>query len=241
MCADELNQRLLNLYAQAMPLLRETIQSHADSEQLLHMHGPFMMYVHPAYAEARIKLMVVGMETYGWEPFRLDEDHNITYQRTTQVYQAFTSDSTNYSSPFWWFIRDLCHNYGEIDYMKAVLWTNLSKIDIARKRPSGAVYDNTMPGFLSLLAQEVAIVKPDILLIATTSPNYQWHLQKRFKSTEGSSEREVLIPKLLFRWITDELPANTFQLCHPNRLRFVAGGYKRNAEQIIRTIEQQAR
>lgn len=241
MNADLLNEQLRTLYAKTMPLLRETIQSHASSEQLSSMHGPFMMHVYPAYIESATKIMVVGMETYGWESFNLDDDHNAMYKRITGLYQAFTSNRMNYSSPFWWFVRDLCHSYGETDYMKAPLWTNLSKIDINCKRPSGTVYDNTMQGFLDLLAQEVAIVKPDVLLIATTNSSYQWHLQERFKSTEGNSEREVLIPKLLFRWVTDELPVNTFQLCHPNRLRFVAGGYKQNAEQIIRTIKQQTR
>ena len=157
----------------------------------------------------------------------------------TGKYHEFTSGRQQPSSPFWWFIRDLSASYGQTDYTKTALWTNLSKIDIDGKRPTGKVYDHAMQGFLELLIREVSIVKPDVLILMTTNPNYQWHLSEKFALAAGVSKRESLIPNQLFHWETDILPVNTFQICHPNRLRFTVGGYKQNAEQIIEAIRQQ--
>ena len=178
--------------------------------------------------------MFVGMETHGWN----DEVATWpTYTEVTGLYKSFM-EKQGISSPFWWFIRDLSQSQQVDEYQKAVLWTNLSKISKKTTRPEGDLFNNTMPVFLDLLVEEIGITQPDILVITTTSPNYQWHLNNRFSlSLSDSSKRTSLIGKRLFKLSSPELPVNTFQLCHPNRLRFTKGGYSLNASEIIHAIQ----
>lgn len=194
---------------------------------------PFLMHVHDQYVNAPKKLMFVGMETHGWN----DEVTSWpTYAEVTALYKSFM-EKQGISSPFWWFIRDLSQAQQGDEYQKAVLWTNLSKISKNKTRPTGVLYENIMPLFLDILVEEISVVQPDILIIMTTSLHYQRHLQQRFGFGESkSSKREALIDKRLFKLSSPELPANTFQLCHPNRLRFTKGGYSSNANEIIQTI-----
>lgn len=142
------------------------------------------------------------------------------------------------NSPFWWFMRDLNAIYQQSDLRKTVLWTNLSKIDIGKNRPTGDLFDNTMAGFIDLLLEEIKILKPELLIIMTSSPNYNWHLKENLGLTTGLPQREELIPKLLYKWSSDKLPLSTFQICHPNSLRFRKGGFKQNAETIIKKISE---
>jgi hypothetical protein len=70
MNSTSLNEQLLNLYLEELPELYNTISAHATPLQVERMHGPFMMHVFPEYTESKKKLMVVGMETHGWEDFK---------------------------------------------------------------------------------------------------------------------------------------------------------------------------
>jgi hypothetical protein len=236
MNATLLNQQLSELYFDKLPSIYNTIREHATSNQLENMNGPFMMDVQPEYLLAAKKLMFVGMETHGWRKCNLEEALSLSYQNLIDCHKDFMAQEKPINSPFWWFMRDLNSVYQKSDLRKTVLWTNLSKIDISKSRPTGKLFDNTMAGFIDLLLEEVKIVKPDVMILMTSSPNYQWHMNENFGLTSGLAQREVLIPNQLFKWTSDQLPANTFQICHPNRLRFSKGGYKENAESIIKKI-----
>jgi uracil-DNA glycosylase len=236
--ANDLNIQLRNLYFDRLPDLYKTIITYASDEQLGDMHGPFLMDVQPEYLNARKKIMFVGMETHGWRKCDLNEDLPVSYEKLIQCHQEFMAQEKPINSPFWWFMRDLNAVYQESDLRKTVLWTNLSKIDVGKNRPVGDLYDNTMAGFIDLLLAEVDILKPEIVVIMTSSPNYQWHLNQNLGLTSGEALREELIPKLLYKWTSQKLPENTFQICHPNSLRFRKGGFKQNAETIIRNISE---
>jgi len=236
MQAPALNEQLRNLYLEQLPLIYQTIYTNATPEQLEDVHGPFMMHVYPEYAESKMKLMFVGMETHGWEDCKLDEDFLDTHRRLTSRYESFMTNQEHPNSPFWWFIKGLNLSYGQEELNRTVLWTNLSKIDIGKKRPVGDLYNHSMGMFLNILAQEAAIVNPDILVIMTTSPHYSYHLNDFFGVHDGSATLETLLPKLLYRWTSEKLPITTFQICHPNSLRFKKGGFHSNAKLIIEAI-----
>ncbi|WAC12954.1 hypothetical protein [Dyadobacter pollutisoli] len=240
MNSANLNEQLRNLYLEELPEIYNTINTHATPLQVERMHGPFMMHVYPEYTESRKKLMFVGMETHGWEDFKPNEDLLDTHRRLTSGYESFMTNREQPNSPFWWFIRDLNQSYGQGDLNKTVLWTNLSKIDIEKNRPTGKLYDNSMNAFISLLSKEISIVKPDILIIMTTSPNYGYHVREYFGVHTGDAAIETIIPRLLYKWSSEKLPFDTFQICHPNSLRFKKGGFTVNASSIIKMINQLA-
>ena len=239
MNSDVINLQLRNLYLEKLPEIYTTIHEYATDTQLNSMNGPFLMDVQPEYLEASKKILFVGMEAHSWRKCNLDEELPLSYHNLMTYHKYFMSSEKTVNSPFWWFMRDLNAVYQQSDLSKSVLWTNLSKIDISKKRPIGKLFNNTMAGFISLLIEEIKIVKPELLILMTTSPNYQWHLNENFGLTTEFSQREVLIPNQLFRWTSDQLPTNTFQICHPNRLRFTKGGYTLNADSIIKMINQQ--
>ena len=230
--ANELNRQLEKLYTPYLNAINKLIDIHDPAREKV--SWPFLMHVHDEYVNAPKKLMFVGMETHGWN----DEAETWpTYAEVTALYRSFM-EKEKVNSPFWWFIRDMSLSQQVDDYKKAVLWTNLSKISKGKIRPNGPLYDNTMQLFLNLLVEEIAIVQPDVLIITTTNPNYQWHLNHRFGfGTSESSMRIPLIDRRLFRLLSPELPLKTFQVCHPNRLRFTKGGYSLNASKIIQVIE----
>lgn len=236
--ANDLNIELRNLYFDRFPDLYKTIRTHASDEQLKNMHGPFIMDVQQEYLNATKKIMFVGMETHGWRKCDLNEDLPDSYEKLIQCHQEFMAQEKPINSPFWWFMRDLNSVYQESDLRKAVLWTNLSKIDVGKNRPTGKLFDNIMAGFIDLLLAEIDILKPEIVVIMTSSPNYQWHLNQNLGLTSGEASREELIPKLLYKWTSQNLPESTFQICHPNSLRFRKGGFKQNAEAIIQNISE---
>ena len=236
--ANDLNIQLRNLYFDRLPDLYKTIRTHASDEQLKNMHGPFIMDVQQEYLNATKKLMFVGMETHGWRKCDLNEDLTDSYEKLIQCHQEFMAQQKPINSPFWWFMRDLNLVYQESDLRKTVLWTNLSKIDVGKNRPTGKLFDNIMTGFIDLLLAEIDILKPEIVVIMTSSLNYQWHLNENLGLTSREATREELIPKLLYKWTSQNLPANTFQISHPNSLRFRKGGFKLNAEAIIQNISE---
>lgn len=227
--ATQLIIQLEKLYTPHLDQINKLIAVHDPKRE--GVSWPFLMHVHDEYVNAPKKLMFVGMETHGWN----DEAETWpTYSEVAALYRSFM-EKENVSSPFWWFIRDLSQSQQVDEYKKAVLWTNLSKISKNNTRPEGDLYNNTMPLFLDLLVEEISVVQPAILVIMTTSVHYQWHLHRRFGASE-SSKRIPLIGKRLFKLSSPELPSNTFQLCHPNRLRFTEGGYSLNADEIIQAI-----
>ncbi|MCF2518521.1 hypothetical protein [Dyadobacter sp. CY351] len=238
--ATQLNFELRDLYLQKLSKIYTTIRTHAVDSQLKNLHGPFLIEVQPEYLEASKKIMFVGMETHGWRKCDLGEDLMISYQKVMECHREFMSQEKPINSPFWWFMRDLNAVYQQSDLRKTVLWTNLSKIDVGKSRPTGQLFNNTMAGFIDLLVEEIDLLKPAIVVIMTSSPNYRWHLGEHLGLTTGLARREELMPRLLYRWTADKLPTNTFQICHPNSLRFRKGGFKQNAEVIIGKIRELA-
>ncbi|WP_234734014.1 hypothetical protein [Tellurirhabdus bombi] len=237
--SQTLNQRLRALYSSQLPEIQRLITN--NSPTIEHIHGPFMMHVYPEYVQAPKKLLFVGMETYGWAPFRTDEAAEETYRRLTEAYTNFTEqEHAQYAgrkSPYWRFMEMLSQAYGVENFLKATLRTNLSKIDVNKGRPSGKLYDNTMQAFLALLCQEIEVIQPDMVIILTTDPNYCWHLNEQFGFwKDGNGRRSEIIAKRLFRLESPKLPVPTYQMCHPNRLRFLRGGFKNNADEIIQEI-----
>jgi hypothetical protein len=94
----------------------------------------------------------------------------------------------------------------------------------------------TLANISIILSKEISIVKPDILIIMTTSPNYGYYVREYFGVHTGNAAIETILPRLLYKWSSDKLPFNTFQICHPNSLRFKKGGFTVNVNSIIKMM-----
>ena len=242
-----MNEQLVDLYEEYLPKINKEIENciamcnwnKNDISKL------FFMHVSDEYVKAKTKIMFVGSETHGWDVRREDD----SVSALTDFYRVVSENGTHFNSLFWWFRRDFSRSMDvEDSFMKSTLWTNLSKIDVAKKKPEGHEFGQLAQLFIKLLVAEISIVKPDIVLIMTANGFYEWHINNyNWKLNEPFSsltdlngmERKTLLKHKVDRLIVNELlPQNTFQLPHPNSFRYIKGGYKITASDIIDTIEK---
>jgi hypothetical protein len=243
--ADSMNQALRSLYENRLPELVEEIEAcigkcEWDRETVSKL---FLMNVEEEYATAPTKILFVGRETFGWGIYSESDQ----VDDLMKAYESVSHQQTTYNSPFWWFRRDFSGEFGitEPNFRKATLWSNLSKIDVAKAKPVGENFGKLSQLFIGLLVDEIAIVKPDILLIMTTDGHYKWHVDnygwlrnEPFNEAKPAElTRTTLIPKMIDHIIASgRLPEHTYQISHPNYLRRKPGGYKTNADELIKQL-----
>ncbi|GAA4461802.1 hypothetical protein GCM10023189_37700 [Nibrella saemangeumensis] len=217
---EEGHSQLRELYEEFLPCLYQK----EEYQQAENVSWPFLMYAHEEYYQVPCKMLFVGKETHTWRPEQDKDVKTPTYSEVVEYYQTFIKQRQP-ASPFWRFIKSVIPPQANV---KSILWTNLSKLDQGGKRPQGDLFDNTMQLFLNLLVKEIAIVKPDIVLIMTTDPHYQWHLNERFRSHSATSQAGHLPPLS-----GPGLPSNTFQISHPNSLQ-----QRRLFDQTVKEVHQ---
>ncbi|RIV25409.1 hypothetical protein DYU11_08915 [Fibrisoma montanum] len=196
---------------------------------------PFFMCVSNEYIRAPKKLLVVGQETYGWN----NNEPRPCVKEAMDLYRGFVSSNNFHNSPFWWFRQMLAERIGisvSVPYAEASLWTNLSKIDVNKKRPSDQLFDHTMQFFIQLLVHEIDIVKPDIVLITTANGKYNWHMNHYFSQYKNWAKKHL--ESSVYQLHSEKLPLNTFQIAHPNSLRFKKGKFTDKANSILDVIER---
>ncbi|QKZ15000.1 hypothetical protein [Spirosoma sp. KUDC1026] len=242
--ADSMNSALLTLYTEYLPEINKLIKSCKWESGV---SKPFFMHVSDEYIHAPHKILFVGRETYGWEDFN-ESDSPIP---SIELYKNVYESNKHYNSPFWWFREGLSQEFGidKSEFMKATLWTNISKVDVGKRRPTGKEFDQLVQLFINLLINEIAIVKPDLVLIMTKDGFYNWHLNyynwQKNKPYEESDhevklERSSTESTKLDRLITNNLlPVHSYQMCHPRAL-CRKGGYRPRANELISIIRKQA-
>ena len=204
----------------------------------------FLMNVEKAYVTAPTKILFVGMETHGWKMYDSDLD---TVEYLMNYYEEISYKVEKHTSPFWRFRRDFSKEFGISDpeFRRATLWTNLSKIDVAKTTPPGLDFGHLSQAFIGLLMAEIEIVKPDVVLILTTNGHYTWHvnnygwLRDAPFSEEKPAEltRTSVIPKMIDHLrAAGRLPEHTYQISHPNYLCLQPGGYSEIVKQLVELI-----
>jgi hypothetical protein len=235
-----MNSALLDLYTEYLPEINKLIKS---CNWPSGVSKPFFMHVGEEYARAPNKILFIGRETYGWEDFN-ESDSPIP---SIELYKNVYESNKHYNSPFWWFRQELSAQLGiKQDFMKATMWTNLSKIDVNKRTPSGDNSGELAQFFMKLLIEEIRIIQPDIVLILTKDGHYNWHLNnydwdqnQSFKEKKpiSSLKRQPILPKKIDRLIAENLlPKHTYQMCHPNALRRKLGGYRTNEDELIQAL-----
>ncbi len=244
--ADSMNQALRSLYESRLPELVGEI------EQCIGKCGwdrgkvskLFLMNVEEEYATAPVKILFIGRETCGWDTYSESD----TVDKLMKYYKDITYKIEKRTSPFWQFRQDFSDEFGitEPNFRRATLWSNLSKIDVAKKRPLGLGFGNLSQAFIGLFIAEIEIVRPDILLILTTDGHYKWHvnnygwLRNEPFDKEKPSEltRTALIPKMIDHLMAPgRLPEHTYQISHPGYLRRKHGGHDELIKQLALLIK----
>lgn len=241
--AKSMNEDLLSLYAYALPTFYEQIQYCIEQCLWENVSQPFFMHVDDEYVNASTKILFVGRETFGWGQY-----NNVsTAHELTGLYKNYSSGEKHFNSPFWWFREQFSQRLGiDQHFMKATLWTNLSKIDVNKTTPKGKLFGDLQQEFIQLLIAEIAIVKPDVVLIMTTNGHYNWHINnynwldnKPFSQScaGGGLVRQPILAGKIDRLVaTGRLPEHTYQMCHPNVFRRKVGRYQKHADEWIDTL-----
>ena len=243
--ADSMNQALRALYESRRPELVGEIEAcigKCDWEREA-VSKLFLMNVEKEYVTAPTKILFVGRETCGWKTY-CESD---TVKDLMDYYKEISYKVEKHNSPFWRFRRDFSKEFdiSDPDFRRATLWTNLSKIDVAKKRPPGPGFGDLSQAFIGLLIAEIEIVRPDVVLILTTDGHYTWHVNNygwlRDAPFDAQKPAELtrtsVAPKMIDHLrAVGRLPEHTYQISHPNNLCRNPVRYSEIVKQLVELI-----
>ena len=150
---DELKQ----IYRDAMPSIGH-ISAQYDA-----VSGPLLMTIPCSYVQTRVRLMVIGQQTYGWPSVTVE------LEELLRTYKEFDLGREYYSSPFWQASHQVFRSANPDGPERAFLWSNLVRVDQNCKRPCAEI-ENAVSD-LGLLNRELHILEPDAAVFFT-GPHY---------------------------------------------------------------------
>lgn len=198
-----MNNRLNQLYIKNNDIINEYRKKHSDKN----LHGPLLLNI-SNYSSQKIKLMVVGQETFGW-----NKSLSIEEQRTT--YQEFNFGSSYYSSPFWNVIRKLERSLNIEPY--AISWSNLNRFDVDCGSPDRTELAQDIASLDYLVKEEISILKPDVCIFFT---NHKYDKRLRDLYQDLVFDNVHRLPKKHFSKLNHpDLPKYTLRAPHPRTIR----------------------
>lgn len=198
-----MNNRLNQLYIKNNDIINEYRKKHSDKN----LHGPLLLNI-SNYSSQKIKLMVVGQETFGW-----NKSLSIVEQRTT--YQEFNFGSSYYSSPFWNVIRKLERSLNIEPY--AISWSNLNRFDVDCGSPDRTELAQDIASLDYLVKEEISILKPDACIFFT---NHKYDKRLRDLYQDLVFDNVHRLPKKHFSKLNHpDLPKYTLRAPHPRTIR----------------------
>lgn len=176
------------------------------------LSAPLLVHPTDEYARSRTRLMIVGQETLGWgEGLNSAESPEVLREKLQQGYRDFDLGANYKATPFWDASNQLYFGLNPSATSRAFIWTNLVKMDNARRRP-GLEFESSISA-LNLLDAELAAFKPQVVVFFT-GPRYDDLLLRTFA---GATLTPVV--KSLFRVEHPSLPIHSFRTYHPKYLR----------------------
>jgi len=234
-----MNQKLAHLYEDYF-VNNQPIQD----EELLEFSTPLLLRVSESYESAKLKVMIVGQETfefYGKYGAFLLNHSPVEYAQ--DIYTKFVKEeSKNYNSPFWDYLNRLFEGSDS-----SWIWNNVFKLETVEylsdekylgKKVSLSVLSKNknyrhLIDKIKLLQKEIflkelEILKPDVVIFFTGNPydslfmDWQFDTQNDFYQ-DIPEVLEMGIDKWKFgRLSSPLLPVKTFRTYHPNYLRRVS-------------------
>ena len=219
MNADAINAELRSLYDLHWPALLTSIPRSQGYS------APLLLHVKPDYAEADVRLMVVGQQTNtwwgadGWDKLRGEQDEQNRIGYLLERYSEFDLGA-RYPGPFWSAARSLARSLGSDNKRCALIWSNLNRVDRAqsKKDPDARASKEIEDALrhMPLLEGEIAILKPNVVVFFT-GPNYDDRLVATFPGVKYGpvNGQERWLSVLEHR----ALPRASFRTYHPGYLQ----------------------
>lgn len=201
------NASLLRIYESAWPALQEIVRKTPKAS------GAHLVRISEAYAEAPVRLAIVGQQTAGW-----DATDSVTEQ--ADRYAGSDVMDRKGHTAFWSAARELAD--AVVGHKDApFLWTNLVSVDVARKRAPEEVRDTVREAVPphGLLRHILEAADPQVVIFFT-GPNryYAYEMRQQFSGL-ALHEVEGYTPNALVRVAHPDLPAASFRSYHPTYLR----------------------
>ncbi|MFG7445933.1 hypothetical protein [Klebsiella pneumoniae] len=198
-----MNNKLNLIYINNIGILNEYSKRYSDKN----LHGPLLLNI-SNYSSQKIKLMVVGQETFGW-----NKSPSIVDQQAT--YQKFNFGSSYYSSAFWNIIRKVERSLNIEPY--AIAWSNLNRFDIDCGSPDRTELAQDIASLDYLVKEEISILKPDICIFFTNH-KYDKRLSDLYRDLVFDNI-DGLPKKHFSRLHHPDLPKYTLRAPHPRTIR----------------------
>ncbi|GIP52919.1 hypothetical protein [Paenibacillus vini] len=198
-----------------------------DLEQL---SNPFLVKALPVYKKAKRKVLFVGQETNGWDPFKLTldtfkhRDEEVRRENAVDFLQWMYEDLRHHRkydhTPFWKGMRRLYQAISPGEGDDGFLHTELVRFDYANKRPPHEI-ENLLQQEYNVLPMEIYALKPEVVVFFT-GPDYDDRLRETFHRVGGLGKPLSFEPvkdfkvNVLSRVVHSNLPYHTYRTYHPN-------------------------
>jgi len=228
--AETMNSRLRDLYARYWSTLAAAIPKNA------HYSAPILISASEAYANADLRLMVVGQQTNTWwgaDGWDASLRESAPIDALLRRYAEFELGKA-YPGPFWSAAHTLQRQLGSEGTRCGLIWSNLNRVDraLSKKDPNArATAIEEALGRIPLLEGEIRILQPHVLIFFI-GPAYDARLRATFPGVEVAkpTKREPLQ-----RATHANLAQFTFSTYHPNFLQR-AKLLRRVLGDIVRTV-----
>ncbi|MCM3175862.1 MULTISPECIES: hypothetical protein [Paenibacillus] len=201
-----------------------------DSDDLAKLSNPFLVKVLPAYRKAKRKVLFVGQETNGWDPFQTtlqtfaNDDKEIQREKIVKFLQWMYEDLRYHRkydhTPFWKGMRRLYRVISPGVGDDGFLHTELVRFDYANTRPPHAI-ESLLQQEYNVLPMEISALAPDVVIFLT-GPYYDNRLIETFSRVGNIDESlrfesiEDIGANVLSRVVHSTLPYHTYRTYHPN-------------------------
>ncbi len=197
-------KQLKSLYEKNSIKIREVRDTFPDDD----LEGPFLIYPCEEYLNSKIKMMIIGQQTNGWECNVNDFDEQLF------CYDGFDLGRNYNSSPFWNIYHKLERSILNKDY--CTVWGNVNKYDLECDKPYGE-YENKISELDYILKDEINILKPNIIIFIC-GYTFDERIENIYKQANF---------KTVFDWTFNQmvkiehsdLPEHTYRTYHPKYLR----------------------
>jgi hypothetical protein len=176
------------------------------------LSAPLVVELPPGYDSSRVRVMIVGQESFGWgESLDYNKKADETLDTLKFWYRDFDRGARYRATPFWQAAGQIYSALNPGSDSRAFLWSNLYKMDVGGRRPS-AEREREIDD-AHLLQLEVAEWKPQVVVFFT-GPQYDDRLLRCFPGATI-----VQLARALARVTHPDLPSLAFRTYHPKYLR----------------------
>lgn len=216
-----INEQLFSLYHSHLVGIN-AFYDELDAQDVKAYVGPLLPYCwEDQYLKSKYKLVVIGQETNGWYDDYMRSDENI---REAMEYTKGFDMGRGYRSFFWDYAHQFNYDLNGFDDLNFI-WMNINKFGRVSEagRPDQRVLDKEVEHY-NILAEELAILKPDVCLFFT-GPYYDNDIQRKLPDVSFQKFGDYELNQVA-QLSSAHLPKHSYRTYHPGYGNFHPNEYK---------------